>query len=105
VSINIVYLRYADVLLGHSEAANESGTGDPYYGINEVRRRAGLDPLSGLNQSQLRDAIVEERVLEFAMECETYPELKRKSTYGGSPDYLGDYIQNFIDMMTEKAYA
>ena len=95
---NIVYLRYADVLLGHSEAANESGTGDPYYGINEVRRRAGLDPLSGLSQSQLRDAIVEERVLEFAMECETYPELKRKSTYGSSPDYLGDYIQNFIDM-------
>lgn len=94
---NIVYLRFADVLLGHSEAANESGTGDPYFGINEVRRRAGLDPLSGLSQSQLRDAIVEERVLEFAFEQETYPELKRKSTYGGEPDYLGDYIQEFID--------
>lgn len=94
---NIVYLRYADVLLGHSEAANESGTGDPYMGINEVRRRADLPPLSGLSQSELRDAIVEERVLEFAFEQETYPELKRKSTYGGVPDYLGDYIQEFID--------
>ncbi|MBQ4914184.1 RagB/SusD family nutrient uptake outer membrane protein [Maribacter sp. MMG018] len=94
---NIVYLRLADVLLGHSEAANESGTGDPYYGINEVRRRAGLDPLSGLNKEQLRDAIVNERVMEFAMECEVYPELKRKSTFGGSPDYLGEYIQDFID--------
>ncbi|WPP49211.1 RagB/SusD family nutrient uptake outer membrane protein [Catalinimonas niigatensis] len=94
---NIVYLRFADVLLGHSEAANESGTGDPYFGINEVRRRAGLDPLSGLSQSELRDAIVEERVLEFAFEQETYPELKRKSTFGGEQDYLGDYIQEFID--------
>ena len=94
---NIVYLRYADVLLGHSEAANESGTGDPYFGINEVRRRAGLEPLSGLSQSELRDAIVEERVLEFAFEQETYPELKRKSSFGGDPDYLGEYIQEFID--------
>ncbi len=94
---NIVYLRYADILLGHSEAANESGTGDPYFGINEVRLRAGLEPLSGLSQAQLRDAIVHERVLEFAFEQETYPELKRKSTFGGDPDYLGDYIQEFID--------
>ena len=93
---NIVYLRYADVLLGHSEAANESGTGDPYFGINEVRQRAGLEPLAGLSQSALRDAIVEERMLEFAFEQETYPELKRKSTFGGDPDYLGDYIQEFI---------
>ncbi len=94
---NIVLLRYADVLLGHSEAANESGTGDAFMGINEVRRRAGLEPLEGLSQSALRDAIVEERVLEFAFEQETYPELKRKSTFGGDPDYLGDYIQEFID--------
>ncbi|MGO4911012.1 RagB/SusD family nutrient uptake outer membrane protein [Leeuwenhoekiella sp. W20_SRS_FM14] len=94
---NIVYLRYADVLLGHSEAANESGTGDPYYGINLVRERAGLPFLSGLGQAALRDAIVNERVLEFAMENETYPELKRKSTFGGAQDYLGDYIQSFID--------
>ncbi len=95
---NIVYLRYADVLLGHSEAANESGTGDAYFGINAVRERAGLTPLSGLSQAQLRDAIVNERVLEFAFEQETYPELKRKSTFGGEQDYLGDYIQEFIDM-------
>jgi hypothetical protein len=36
-------------------------------------------------------------VLEFGFEAEVYPELKRKSTFGGSPDYLGDYIQEFID--------
>ena len=93
---NVVYLRLADVLLGHSEAANESGTGDPYLGINMVRERAGLPPVAGLSQSDLRDAIMQERVFEFAFEQELYPELKRKSTFGGSPDYLGDFINNFI---------
>ena len=93
---NTIYFRYADVLLGHSEACNESGTGDPYTGINEVRDRAGLSPLSGLNQSQLRDAIVNERMHEFAFEQVLYPELRRKSTFNGTPDYLGDYIKHFI---------
>ena len=88
-------MRYADVLLGHSEACNESGTGDPYAGINEVRARAGLAPIGGLDQSQLRDAIVNERMHEFAFEQVLYPELRRKSTFGGTPDYLGDYIKHF----------
>ncbi len=94
---NTIYMRYADVLLGHSEACNESGTGDPYLGINEVRDRAGLAPLAGLNQSDLRDAIIKERMQEFAFEQVMYPELRRKSTFNGSPDYLGDEIKHFID--------
>ncbi|WP_089678725.1 RagB/SusD family nutrient uptake outer membrane protein [Catalinimonas alkaloidigena] len=95
---NTIYLRYADVLLGHSEACNESGTGDPYLGINQVRRRAGLPELSGLSQESLRDAIVHERMQEFAFEQVMYPELRRKSTFGGSPDYLGDYIRHFATL-------
>jgi starch-binding outer membrane protein, SusD/RagB family len=93
---NTIYMRYADVLLGHSEACNESGTGDPYLGINEVRDRAGLTPLSALDQSLLRDAIVKERMQEFAFEQVMYPELRRKSTFNGPQDYLGDYINHFI---------
>lgn len=31
------------------------------------------------------------------MNQETYPELKRKSTFGGEQDYLGKCIQEFID--------
>lgn len=95
---NVVYLRYADVLLGHSEAANKSGNGDPYMGINLVRDRAGLPPLSGLSQGKLMDAIVEEAVLEFAFEQKTYPYLKRVSSHGGNKkDYLGQYIEGFIN--------
>jgi starch-binding outer membrane protein, SusD/RagB family len=92
---NTIYLRYADVLLGHSEACNESGTGNPYMGVNTVRDRAGLTGLAALSQSELRDAIVEERMQEFAFEQVLYPELRRKSTFGGTPDYLGDYIRHF----------
>lgn len=92
---NTIYFRYADVLLGHSEACNESGTGDPYLGLNEVRDRASLAPLSGLDQASLRDAIVDERIHEFAFEQVLYPELRRKSKFNGTPDYLGDYINHF----------
>jgi hypothetical protein len=92
---NTIYIRLADVLLGHSEASNESGQGDAYMGINMVRARAGLSPLSGLNQQTLRDAIIKERMQEFAFEQVMYPELRRKSTFGGQPDYLGDQIRHY----------
>lgn len=93
---NTIYLRLADVLLGHSEACNESGTGNPYTSINLVRERAGLAKLDALSQTALRDAIIDERMHEFVFEQVMYPELRRKSTFGGSPDYLGDHIQHFI---------
>jgi hypothetical protein len=92
---NTIYFRLADVLLGHSEACNESLVGNAYESINQLRARAGLSSLSGLSQSQLRDAIIQERMQEFAFEQVLYPELRRKSIFGGSPDYLGDYIRKF----------
>ncbi len=97
---NTIYIRLADVLLGHSEACNESGQGDKFMGINKVRGRAGLAPLSGLSQSPLRDAIVMEREQEFAFEQLMYPELRRKSKFGGQPDYLGDRIKHYTSKYT-----
>ncbi|MBC7408328.1 MAG: RagB/SusD family nutrient uptake outer membrane protein [Arcicella sp.] len=94
---NTIYLRYADVLLGHSEACNESGQGDAFASINKLRDRAGLEPLKVLSQSALRDAIVDEIIHEFAFEQVGYPELRRKSKFGGNPDYLGDYIKRYSD--------
>ena len=60
-------MRYADLLLLHAEALNETG-GDPYPSLNAVRDRAGLPPLQGLAQGELRDAILLERRLELAFE-------------------------------------
>ncbi|WP_439584051.1 RagB/SusD family nutrient uptake outer membrane protein [Dyadobacter bucti] len=93
---NTVYFRLADILLGHSEACNESNAGDKLAGINKVRARAGLAALGTMSQSALRDAIIHERMQEFVFEQVMYPELRRKSKPGGQPDYLGDRIKHYI---------
>ncbi|MCE7062935.1 RagB/SusD family nutrient uptake outer membrane protein [Dyadobacter sp. CY343] len=92
---NTIYIRLSDILLGHSEACNESGQGDPYASINKVRERAGIPALKGLTQATLRDAIIQERMQEFVFEQVMYPELRRKSKFGGPIDYLGKEIKHF----------
>ena len=56
---NYIVMRYADVLLILSEAANavNGPTPEAYDAINQVRTRAGLPALAGLTQATLRDAI------------------------------------------------
>ncbi|RYE14355.1 MAG: RagB/SusD family nutrient uptake outer membrane protein, partial [Sphingobacteriales bacterium] len=76
--VNWPIIRYADVLLMYAEALNEAGrtadaqapatdrnTGGP---LNRVRKRAGLDNVTGLSQSALRARIRKERRLELAFE-------------------------------------
>ncbi len=66
--LDLPVLRYAELLLMQAEARNETGTGDAFEPINKVRDRAGLPGLTGLSQTELRDAIILERRLELAME-------------------------------------
>ena len=71
-------IRYADVLLMYAEALNEEGrTGEAMDAVNEVRDRAELGDLVGLNQADLRDAILEERRLELAAEGHRWFDLVR----------------------------
>ncbi|MBT9189566.1 RagB/SusD family nutrient uptake outer membrane protein [Zobellia russellii] len=70
-------LRYADVLLLHSEVTNELGAAD-YTGINAVRERAGLSTLSGLSQEAFRDAIFIERDLELTFEQKMLFDMRRR---------------------------
>lgn len=73
-------IRYPDVLLMYAEALNEVNNGpttEAYDAINEVRDRAGLDDLSGLNKSQFLDAVLEERKLELAAEGHRWFDLVR----------------------------
>ena len=66
---NMRVLRYAEVLLMNAEAANETGqTQQALTSVNQVRARAGLAPLQGLGQEQLRQAIWQERHVELALE-------------------------------------
>ncbi|AYN66334.1 RagB/SusD family nutrient uptake outer membrane protein [Euzebyella marina] len=70
--INFKYMRYADVLLmmAECESMRPGGDQDTAVGlINQVRERAGLDPLpTGLSQTQVFDALIHERKVELAGE-------------------------------------
>ncbi len=75
---NVPMLRYADVLLMHAEALNETGsTGDAIPFLNLVRERAGLDPTTATGQADVRQAIKDERLVEFAFEGLRYHDLVR----------------------------
>jgi hypothetical protein len=79
---NQIVLRYADVLLMQSEAINKISPGDAtkFTGINLVRARAGLTPLSLATTPGPEDfitALVDERGWEFAAEGQRRYDLLR----------------------------
>lgn len=66
-----IIFRYAEVLLMLAEALNEVNQGPTpaaYDAINQVRARAGLDPLSGLNYASFREAVYTESRKELVAE-------------------------------------
>lgn len=68
---HFVILRYADLLLMKAESLNEVNngpTGEAYDAINQVRERAGLEPLSGLNYEEFREAVYTENRKELVAE-------------------------------------
>ena len=69
--VNFPILRYADVLLMVAECENEIHGGPTalaYQCINEVRKRAGISSLSGLDQENFRNAVKDERAMELCFE-------------------------------------
>jgi len=90
--INYPVLRYADILLLYAETLNEINggpTADAYTAINRVRSRAHIDNLvTGLNQSQFREAVFLERRKEFIQEGNRWFDLARR---GGT--YLYDALK------------
>jgi len=72
---NIPILRYSEILLIYAEAAGATA-GKAF--ADQVRARAGLAPLpNGLSATQYRDAIYNERRLEFAFEMHRWYDLLR----------------------------
>jgi len=72
-------IRYSEVLLLLAEAINEEtgGSQEAIDLVNQVRARAGLAGLSGLDQTALREAIFQERRVELAFENHRWFDLKR----------------------------
>lgn len=75
-------LRYGDVILMYAEALNENGkTTEAQLQLNKVRTRAGLTGKTGLNPSDTRTAIRNERRVELAFEGERWFDLIRWGSY------------------------
>jgi starch-binding outer membrane protein, SusD/RagB family len=78
--INLILIRYADVLLMYAEAQNEASGPDAsvYEAMNSVRERAGMpDVTPGLDQAQMRNEIRHERRIEFVGEGLRYSDIRR----------------------------
>ncbi|WP_084668405.1 RagB/SusD family nutrient uptake outer membrane protein [Arenibacter nanhaiticus] len=85
-----IEIRYAEVLLNLAEAANEVGLSMEAYNIlSQIRDRAGiesgLDGLyglqAGMDQNELRMAIMHERRLELVFEGKRSSDLRRRRMY------------------------
>jgi hypothetical protein len=75
---NFPVYRYSEVLLFLAEALNEQNKPDQAKDyLNEVRHRAGLESTLATTQSEMRDAIIQERRVELAFENKRWIDLVR----------------------------
>jgi len=89
-STDWIELRFAEVLLNLAEAANEIGkTDEAYAELKAIRARAGIDAGAGdlygldagMNKDQMRQAIMQERKIEFAFEGKRFWDLRRRRLF------------------------
>lgn len=79
VGVNVVLMRYADVLLMYAEALNETGsTSDAIPIINNVREIHGLMPaITVSSQADVKAQIMHERTMELTLESTRFNDLRR----------------------------
>jgi|TARA_B110000902_G_scaffold233748_1_gene277773 hypothetical protein len=78
--LNMKIIRFADVLLMYAEAENEANgpSANAYGAIDRVRARADMPGITAaLNQSEFRERVRNERVLELTLESHRPLDLKR----------------------------
>jgi ABC-type cobalt transport system substrate-binding protein len=88
---NIPIIRYSDVLLTYAEAQNRADGGpntQAYDAINSIRARAGLDPLSGLNEAEFEEAVWKERYLELTAEGQVWFDMVRTGKIYDGSDFV-----------------
>lgn len=81
--VNLIYLRYAEVLLTYAEACVELGGAEINQSVldalNEIRNRPDVDmpEVTTMNQAELRKIIRRERMVELAMEGHRLFDIRR----------------------------
>lgn len=87
--LNFPVLRYADVLLMEAEALNElNRTAEAEAPLNQVRVRAGLAAVTGLNKDAFREKVLHERRMELAFEGQRWFDLIRVNNGQYAIDFL-----------------
>lgn len=99
-AINIILIRYAEILLTYAEAKIELNQIDQsvYNAINAIRTRldVNLPPIeTGKTQSQLREIVRHERMLELAFEGHRLFDIRRWRI-------ADDVIPGYVEGMTYK---
>ncbi|AUD02643.1 RagB/SusD family nutrient uptake outer membrane protein [Spirosoma pollinicola] len=86
-------LRYADVLLMLAEAINEQSgpTAEAFGYLNQIRTRAGLKELTGLDKAAFKTAVLKERRVELAFENQRWFDLKRTMTPAELAAFMNAY--------------
>ncbi len=79
VGVNVVLMRYADVLLMYAEALNETGaTSQAIPIINNVRAVHGNMPaITATSQADVKKQIIHERTMELTLESVRFFDLRR----------------------------
>lgn len=78
---DFIEMRLAEIILLYAEALNENGsTPAAITELNKIRNRAGLSDTTASTQSQVRQAIADERRLELAFEGHRWFDLVRTGT-------------------------
>ncbi len=87
--LNFPVLRYADVLLMKAEALNSlNRTTEAEAPLNLVRARAGLLPVTGKSQPEMKEIILHERRMELAFEGQRWFDLVRVDNGQWGLDFL-----------------
>ena len=86
-------LRYSDALLMLAESINEQTgpTAEASGYLNQVRERAGLKAVSGLDKQAFREKVLHERRVELAFENWRWFDLKRTKTAEELTQFLNAY--------------
>ncbi|MFC7524627.1 RagB/SusD family nutrient uptake outer membrane protein [Parapedobacter sp. GCM10030251] len=83
--VDFVLMRFAEVMLNYAETANETGRMDEAMNVlKQIRQRAGIEPgadgnygIKASSRTEMREAILAERNIEFCFEGHRFWDLRR----------------------------
>lgn len=100
--VDWVIIRYAEVIMNLAEAANEVGHTDEAIEILKlIRHRAGISPgvdgrygITAFSKKEIRQAIRDERFVEFAFEAKRFFDLRRWRIFKSRMESLDGHFRH-----------